>query len=102
MIGLLDLSHFYLEEKLKQKWIDMIVNELTVEKVCAYYLSALKYESQKLQDICIEFAIDNIYDVCITKSFRQIDERRNTILALSASRVETISIDRSDRVLQKL
>jgi hypothetical protein len=83
-IGLLDLSHFYLEEKLKQKCIDIIANELTVENVCPYYLSALKYKSQKLQDICIEFKINNLFDVYITKPFQQMNESFQQLVSKKA------------------
>jgi RCC1 and BTB domain-containing protein len=73
-IDLLDLANSYLEEELKEKCVNLIKNELNVENFCVIYSAAVKYESKELENFCIEFASNNLNNICKSDGFKQMDK----------------------------
>jgi RCC1 and BTB domain-containing protein len=73
-IDLLDLANSYCEEELKEKCFSLIINELKVENFCAIYSAAVKYESNELEDFCIEFASNNVREICKSVGFPEMDK----------------------------
>jgi RCC1 and BTB domain-containing protein len=72
-IDLLDLANSYLEEELKEKCVNLMKNELKVENFCVIYSAAVEYESKELENFCVEFASNNLNNICKSDGFKQMD-----------------------------
>jgi RCC1 and BTB domain-containing protein len=72
-IELYDLANSYCEEDLKQKCAEIIKNEISVVNAFTLFSSAVKYNSQELENFCLKFAANNLNEVCMTDAFDRID-----------------------------
>ena len=72
-IELYDLANSYCEDDLKDKCVELIKSQITVDNAFALYSSSVKYKSKQLENFCLKFAANNLNDVCLTEAFDQIE-----------------------------
>ncbi|XP_054155257.1 RCC1 and BTB domain-containing protein 1-like [Oppia nitens] len=84
-IDLLDLADCYLEDELKQKCVQLIKNNLTVNTFCDIYLAAIRYKLIDFDKYCVAFAYNNLFEICKTKSFKTMDNNLCKNLLISVA-----------------
>jgi RCC1 and BTB domain-containing protein len=86
-VDLLDLADCYLEDDLKQKCVDIIKNNITIENFCVSYLAAIKYKLNDFERYCIAFALNNLFDICKTQAFKRMDNSLCKNLLISVAEI---------------
>ena len=72
-IELLDLANCYLEDELKQKCVNILRQNILVENCCQFFQLAILYHlEQFLRDIVV-FVFNNVFHVCRSAGFRDMD-----------------------------
>jgi hypothetical protein len=74
VIDLMILANNYKEEDLKEKCLDIIKNNITLENVCNFYCDSFREKINELEDYCFQFAFENLKEVKKTEAFRRMDE----------------------------
>jgi RCC1 and BTB domain-containing protein len=73
-LDLLILANNYKEEDLKQKCLDAIKNNITLDNVCGFYSNSFREKIVQLEDNCFQFAFENLKEVKETEAFLRMDE----------------------------
>jgi RCC1 and BTB domain-containing protein len=73
-MDLLVLANNHNEECLKKDCIQFIKNTLTVENVCYFYCDSIKYNFVELENICVDFAKNNMKKIFKTEAFHKMDK----------------------------
>jgi RCC1 and BTB domain-containing protein len=73
-MDLLVLANNHNEECLKKDCIQFIKNTLTVENVCYLYCDSIKYNFVELENICVDFAKNNMKKIFKTEAFHKMDK----------------------------
>lgn len=84
-VELLDLANCYLEDDLKSKCINIIRNNLSVDNCCQLYKLSLEYSLADFEKYVVTFAFNNIFDVCRSQGFRDMNSDYCKCLLISVS-----------------
>uniref|UniRef100_A0A8C2K131 Regulator of chromosome condensation (RCC1) and BTB (POZ) domain containing protein 2 n=1 Tax=Cyprinus carpio TaxID=7962 RepID=A0A8C2K131_CYPCA len=72
-IGLLDLSTYYRESRLKRLCQETIKRGITEENAITLLSAAVKYEAQDLEEFCFKFCVNHLTAVTQTQAFAEMD-----------------------------
>ena len=84
-VELLDLANCYLEDDLKQKCINIIRHNLTVDNCCQLYQLAIQYSLTEFEKYIVTFVFNNVFDVCRSDGFRAMNSDFCKCLLISVS-----------------
>jgi len=73
-LGLLELANAYCELELKSRCQQLIRQGANVDNIAALYAISLKYDTQELQDFCLQFSVHHLTAVVQTEAFTKLDE----------------------------
>ncbi len=65
------------KEDLKQRCVDIIKNNITIENVCSLYFLYYRINLNELEEHCLIFAFDNLKEVKKTEAFNKMDRVGN-------------------------
>ncbi|XP_020282206.1 RCC1 and BTB domain-containing protein 1-like [Pseudomyrmex gracilis] len=83
-VDLCALADSYLETKLKNKCIQMLKEEVTLETAVSLYNAAVKYNIEELQKLYFQFIVDNIQLIKETEEFVNLDDKLKIQFLLAA------------------
>uniref|UniRef100_A0A671MLA6 RCC1 and BTB domain-containing protein 2-like n=2 Tax=Sinocyclocheilus anshuiensis TaxID=1608454 RepID=A0A671MLA6_9TELE len=72
-IGLLDLSTYYRESRLKRLCQETIKRGITEENAITLLSAAVKYEARDLEEFCFKFCVNHLTAVTQTQAFADMD-----------------------------
>ncbi|XP_016101416.1 RCC1 and BTB domain-containing protein 2-like isoform X2 [Sinocyclocheilus grahami] len=72
-IGLLDLSTYYRESRLKRLCQETIKRGITEENAITLFSAAVKYEARDLEEFCFKFCVNHLTAVTQTQAFADMD-----------------------------
>ncbi|EFN73540.1 RCC1 and BTB domain-containing protein 1 [Camponotus floridanus] len=87
VLELAQLADAYGETNLKENCVLLIKQTITVSNVAMIYKEAVQYNSQEVEEICFQFALDHLTDMVQTENFINLNEDIKTNFLIKAAKV---------------